>query len=190
MFPVASGGSASGNSYKGEYSSDVTYSAGDLVTCNGILYKAKQDNPSTPPDNDMMSCWEQLSSGGSGSGGSGSESLVTLKGGTYTLNTTSPYNSKYGVHPYRYDITESVSGTFTKGTESGMFSRIKLTGVGGNSCPDAPYTYATFYDSSDNLAGSLSGMDSAGTDWTCSITIGSDTQVSSLFYSVLMGMMA
>lgn len=53
-------GGGGGGSFKGEWADGKSYSKGDLVMCDGNLYEAKVDNPSTPRDSDMSSYWNVL----------------------------------------------------------------------------------------------------------------------------------
>lgn len=67
--------------YKGEYSEDASYSTGDLVVCDGNLYEAKVDNPQSPPNNDMGSHWNKLTSNVTPSG---TKTITT--NGTYDVS--------------------------------------------------------------------------------------------------------
>lgn len=174
-----------------EWGRGNAYTEGTIVTYNGVYYICTTTHDGYPasPDNDSER-WEKVNGDSSGA-----VSLVTLSAGTYTLNTQSPYNANYGMHSYRYEISEYFSSgacyyTTDGGTTETTFTHLKLTGVGGGNCPDAPYTYAYFYNgdpSSNSTIGTVDSM--TGTNGQCSIIITSDTQVSALFYSVFMGMM-
>ena len=96
----------------------------------------------------------------------------------------SPYNSHYSLHPYNFTIKEAVSGT----VNGSAFAFITVSGVGGDSCPDNPFTSISFTDSDGSVVASYSSTDIIQSG--VGITVHSDTRVTSLFYSVLTGMMA
>ena len=182
--------SISSGSYKGEWAAGTTYNTDDIVTYQGNVYRCKYDSiTDTTPGSDGGMVWEQLNtstgdsgSGGGSSGGSSETSLVTLSG-TYTLNSTSGSNSNYAVHPYTYDITEYVSGS----VHSTTFSFIRVSGYGGNNCPEMPITTIYFLDGNKEILYQYTSDAFAMVN--VSFSVSSDTQVSSLFYSVLTGMM-
>lgn len=129
-----------------EWQSGASYNEGDIVIFNDIYYiciLTHSEYPSSP-DNDNER-WKKVNETNEDTN---AISLVTLPAKTYVLKSNSPYNSNYSVHPYNYSIVESIACTYTKGEVGGMYSRIRLTGVGRNNCPDNPFTGVIFYDSS------------------------------------------
>ena len=112
------------------------------------------------------------------------ESLVTLSG-SYTLGGSgSSSNMNYGQHPYNFNIKESVYGT----VNGSVFNYIEVSGCGGDNCPEQPFTSIRFTDNNGNVVASYMSYDLMYSG--VGITINSPTRVTSLFYNVLMGMMA
>lgn len=165
-----------------EWGSGNSYTEGTIVTYNGVYYICILTHGGYPasPDNDS----ERWSKVNGSSGGDSSSGLVTLKAGTYTLST-SAYYSNYTELPYRFEITESISGSYSlvnssiSGTENGSFSNMKFSGVGSSQCPDAPYINM-YFDGAFVVSYNRGGT----------ITINSDTQVSATFYTAFMGIVA
>lgn len=169
--------------YRGEYSEAEKYNAGDIVEKNGNIYQSNTDNPLTPPDNDMAGHWTLLFESESG-GGSGGDSLVTLSGSYMIGGSGYTSNKNYELHPYNFTIKESVNGT----VNGSVFAFIEVSGCGGDSCPEQPFTLIKFTDVSGNLVDSFMSyqLENSGVGFT----VHSDTRVTALFYSVLTGMMA
>lgn len=167
-------------SYKGTYNEAESYNVGDIVEKNGSIYQANRDNPMTPPDSNMAGHWTELYLNENGGG----ESLVTLSGSYMLGGNGLTSNTNYGVHPYTFNIKEAVSGT----VNGSAFDYIEVSGCGGDSCPEQPFTSIKFTDASGNLVDSFMSYDLANSG--VGITVHSDTRVTALFYSVLTGMMA
>lgn len=170
-------------SYKGGYLSTETYKVNDIVTLDGNVYRCINGGQGFDPSNYLGMYWEQLNTASSGDSSGGSSTVTLPTGTTYTLNNSSPYNSNFMEHPYDYTITEVVNCTYN---DSAVYY-IKLSGYGGYHCPNAPATVITLYDSTNSVIASFDGYNLNSS--AISITISSNTQVSSLFYSVLTGMM-
>lgn len=172
----------SGGTYQGEWDTNITYSAGDIVVQNGNIYRCLSSNTGCNPPDYIGMVWELLYTASGGSGSSGA-SKVTLSARTYTINNYYPDFCES--LPDNYSVSASVSGTY-EDSSSVTFDYIKIDGNNGSN--DAPYVYINFYSggSSGTNVGSFHMYSSGG--YPSSITISSDTQVSSYFYDIFMSL--
>jgi hypothetical protein len=121
-------------------------------------------------------------SGGGGGGSSGG--TKTLLAGTYSTRP-SPYLANYSNYPSQFTIKESINGSFSDAYNGmgGTIDTIELSGNNGTS--EAPVYSFSFYNQG-NPMGSNDGYGVSSYGMT--ITIDSDTQVSSWFYDVFTDM--
>lgn len=123
-------------------------------------------------------------SGSGGGGGGESGGTKTLSAGTYSTRS-SPYLSNYSNYPAQFTIKESINGSFSDPYNGmgGTIDTIELSGNNGTS--DAPVYSFSFYNQGSSM-GSGDGYSVASYGMT--ITIDSDTPVSSWFYDVFTDM--